>query len=194
MMRTGVLGGSFDPIHLGHLLLAEAAWEELGLARLIFMPAHRSPWKGGQAATPEQRYAMVKLATDGRVGFEVSRLELDRTPPSYTVETLRELWRERPEDEFWLILGADGIHDLMDWRESKEIITLAKIAVGRRPGHHQELPAELQPYGERVRFLAGPCCDLSSTEIRERFAKGQSVRYRLTPEVERFISENQIYR
>ncbi|HHZ20753.1 MAG TPA: nicotinate (nicotinamide) nucleotide adenylyltransferase [Firmicutes bacterium] len=194
-MRTGIFGGSFDPIHLGHLLLAEAAWEELGLTRLIFVPAHCSPWKKGTSAEPKQRYAMVELAVKNRPGFEVSSLELDREPPSYTVETLRALRREAPDEEFWLILGADGIQDFMNWRESKEILTLANIAVGQRPGYQTKLPEQLQILGEeRVRVLPGPCCDLSSTEIRERIAAGRSVRYRLTPEVEEYIKEHRLYR
>lgn len=193
-MRWGVFGGSFDPIHLGHLLLAETAWEELHLDRILFIPAHRSPWKEGTSALSEQRWEMLNLAVAGRSGFETSRLELDRQPPSYTVDTLRVLVREFPGDEFWLILGADGIREFADWRSSDEILTLARLAVGHRPGHIPSLPLELTKYEERIMFLSGPCCQLSSTEIRERVNKGQSVRYRVPLDVERYIMEKGLYR
>lgn len=192
-MRRGVFGGSFDPIHLGHLLLAETAWEELELDSLLFIPAHRSPFKNRWAATAEQRWEMLNLAIYGRPGFEASRIELERTPPSYTVDTLRQLVSVYPNDEITLILGADSIKDFSVWRESNEILALADIAVGQRSGQSANLPQDLSAYGHRIRFLSGPSCELSSTDIRERVAAGRTIRYRVPLLVEEYIKENGIY-
>lgn len=193
-MRRGIYGGSFDPVHLGHLLLAETAWEEMGLDELLFIPANRSPLKETGAATAEQRWTMLNLAVKDRMGFTTSRLELDRQPPSYTVETLHALTSQYPADEWVLILGADSLKDFAIWRSSKEIMEMASVAVGNRPGHHRELPGTLQSYRQRFTFLSGPCCELSSTEIRKRVSNGRSIRYRVPLEVEDFIRGTGLYR
>mgnify|MGYP003378935224 CR=1 FL=1 len=131
----GVFGGSFDPIHLGHLLVAEQAREQLGLSRLLFMPAARSPHKGGQApADDHHRRAMVELAIADHPAFALSLVDLDRPPPSYTVDSLALLHAARPRVEWVLVLGADSLVGLSGWKEPARIVAQARLAVFARPG------------------------------------------------------------
>ncbi len=184
-MRTGIFGGSFDPIHQGHLILARAALEELGLDRILFIPANLSPHKTEtKPATAQDRLAMLQLAIEGEPGFETSDLELDRTPPSYTVETLRELRSRHPHDTFTLLIGADNVAKFDTWREPQEIRQLAAIAVLDRAGN---AAAHDWPVIRRL-------VDISSTGIRARVAAGRSIRY-LTPDsVCDYIKAHGLYR
>ena len=184
-MRIGILGGSFDPIHHGHLILARAAKEELGLNRVLLMPANKSPHKTDtKPATAEDRLEMVRLAIEGEEGFEVSDAELRRPAPSYTVETLRELKKSHPQDEFVLLIGADNVATFDTWREPEEIRHLAQIAVLDRAGH---AVAGEWPIVRRL-------IDISSTDIRARAADGRSIRY-LTPDpVCDYIATHSLYR
>lgn len=184
-MRTGIFGGSFDPVHHGHLILARAACEELGLDRVIFIPANLSPHKTeSRPATAQDRLAMLQRAIEGEPGFEASDVELLRPPPSYTVETLRELKARHPGDELVLLIGADNVAKFDTWREPEEIRQHARIAVLDRANHtpHHDWPV--------VRRLV----DISSTDIRERAARGRSIRY-LTPDsVCDYIARHGLYR
>lgn len=184
-MRTGILGGSFDPIHHGHLILARAAKEELGLDRVLFVPANKSPHKTDtKPATAEDRLDMVRLAIGGEDGFEASDLELRRPAPSYTVDTIRELKKLHPGEEFVLLIGADNVAEFDTWREPGEIRRLAQVAVLDRAGNSAggEWPV--------VRRLV----DISSTDIRARTAAGRSIRY-LTPDaVCDYIGTRSLYR
>ena len=184
-MRIGILGGSFDPIHHGHLILARAAKEELGLNRVLLMPANKSPHKTDtKPATAEDRLEMVRLAIEGEEGFEVSDVELRRPAPSYTVETLRELKKSHPQDEFVLLIGADNVATFDTWREPGEIRHLAQIAVLDRAGSGA---AHDWPTVRRL-------VDISSTDIRARAADGRSIRY-LTPDaVCDYIATHSLYR
>jgi nicotinate-nucleotide adenylyltransferase len=184
-MRLGIFGGSFDPIHHGHLILARAALEELNLDRVIFIPANVSPHKTDTIpATAQDRLAMVQLAIEGEAGFESSDLELLRPPPSYTVETLRELTTQQPDDEFILLIGADNVAKFDTWREPDKIRRLAQIAVLDRANH--ETPHD---WPVVRRFI-----DISSTDIRARVAAGRSIRY-LTPDsVCDYIAAQGLYR
>ena len=184
-MRIGILGGSFDPIHHGHLILARAAKEELGLNRVLLMPANKSPHKTDtKPATAEDRLEMVRLAIEGEEGFEVSDVELRRPAPSYTVETLRELKKSHPQDEFVLLIGADNVATFDTWREPGEIRHLAQIAVLDRAGSGA---AHDWPTVRRL-------VDISSTDIRARAADGLSIRY-LTPQrVCDYIATHSLYR
>ncbi len=171
-MRTGIFGGSFDPIHHGHLILARAAREKLGLDRIVFIPAHQSPHKTeGTPASAEDRLAMIQLAIAGEDGFEVADLELHRPPPSYTLDTLRELKLSHPHDEFVLFIGADQAAKFETWHEPDEIRRRAQIVVLDRA--HHDIPGEWPV----VRRLV----DLSSTDLRARVSAGRSIRY-LTPD------------
>jgi nicotinate-nucleotide adenylyltransferase len=171
-MHLGIFGGSFDPIHHGHLILARAALEELGLERILFLPANLSPHKtDNKPATAQDRLAMLQLAIDNEPGFETADLELHRPPPSFTVETLRELRTAHPDAELTLLLGADNVAKFDTWREPDEIRRLAQIAVLDRAGG--TTPGDWPV----IRRLV----DISSTDIRARVAAGRSIRY-LTPD------------
>jgi len=184
-MRIGILGGSFDPIHHGHLILARAAKEELGLDRVFFVPANKSPHKTDtKPATPDDRLKMVQLAIQGEEGFEVSDTELKRPAPSYTVDTLRELRTLHPHDEFVLLIGADNAATFDTWREPEEIRRLAQIAVLDRAGN---AAAHDWPVVRRL-------VDISSTDIRARAAAGRSIRYLTPAAVCDYITAHSLYR
>ena len=184
-MRIGILGGSFDPIHHGHLILARAAKEELGLDRVLFVPANKSPHKTEtKPATAEDRIGMVRLATAGEEGFEASDIELRRPAPSYTVDTLRELKQSHPRDEFVLLIGADNVAKFDTWREPEEIKRLARIAVLDRTG---SAAAHDWPVVQRL-------VDISSTDIRSRVAAGRSIRYLTPGAVCDYIHSHRLYR
>lgn len=184
-MRIGILGGSFDPIHHGHLILARAAKEELGLDRVLFIPANVSPHKTeSKPATAENRLKMVELAIRSEASFEVSDIELKRPAPSYTVDTLRELKKLHPRDELVLLIGADNVTKFDTWREPDEIRRLAQLAVLDRAGGSAP---HAWPVVRRL-------IDISSTEIRNRTGGGRSIRY-LTPDsVCDYISAHGLYR
>jgi nicotinate-nucleotide adenylyltransferase len=184
-MRLGIFGGSFDPIHHGHLILARAALEELGLDRLLFIPANMSPHKTDtKPATAQDRLAMVQLAIEGEPGFESADLELHRPPPSYTVDTLRELRAAHPEAELTLLIGADNVAQFDTWREPHEIRQLARIAVLDRAGG--TAPADWPV----IRRLV----DISSTDLRARTAAGRSIRYLTPGSVCDYITAHGLYR
>jgi len=184
-MRSGVFGGSFDPIHHGHLILARAALEELGLDRILFIPANLSPHKTDtKPATAQDRFAMLQLAIENEPGFATSEIELHRPPPSCTVETLRELRARHPDDTFTLLIGADNVAKFDTWREPDEIRRLADLAVLDRADH--DTPHDWPV----VRRLV----DISSTDIRTRVAESRSIRY-LTPDsVCDYIAAQGLYR
>jgi nicotinate-nucleotide adenylyltransferase len=202
-MRAGILGGTFDPVHLGHLLLAEQAREALTLDRVILVPAGRPPHKPGRVLTPfDLRLEMVRLAVGDTAGFTVSGIERDPARPSWTVETLRLLLAqpEAPE-ETWLLLGADSLEELPTWREPEEIIRLARLAVYPRPGWDAATsPASLSPAQDawraagRLVLLDGPRLALSSSEIRERTRQGRSLRFLVPEPVRSFIAVHGLYR
>jgi nicotinate-nucleotide adenylyltransferase len=182
--RVGVFGGTFDPVHVGHLAIANAALEELGLDHVYFVPARRSPLKeGGPIAGAEDRVAMLTAAIAGEPRFRVSPLELDRKGPSFTVDTLEAL---RGEGELFLILGSDAYADFERWREPARIRRLATIVLAARPG------APNAPQG--VRMLDSPLMDISSRELRARAARGRSLRYLVPEAALRYIEEHRLYR
>ena len=184
MSRTGVFGGSFDPVHVGHLAIANAALDELGLERVYFVPARRSPLKqDGPVATEEDRLAMLVAATKDEPRFQVSSIEIERNGPSYTVDTLEAL---RREGELFLILGSDAYADFARWREPERIRELATVVLAARPG------APNAPSG--VRMLDSPLMDISSRELRARAARGRSLRYLVPREALRYIEEHRLYR
>jgi nicotinate-nucleotide adenylyltransferase len=176
-MRIGVFGGTFDPPHTGHLIVASAAFDALRLDRLLFVPAAVPPHKvGAVIATPAQRREMVRRAIEGDARFEIEEMELDRPGPSYTVDTLRALREREPGAELFFLLGADQLRELHTWREPEEVARLACLAVLSRGG-------EPTPDAGRYRFVpvAVPRIDIAATEIRARIRDGRSARY-LVPE------------
>jgi nicotinate-nucleotide adenylyltransferase len=183
-MRIGIFGGSFDPVHHGHLILARAALEELGLERILFLPANHSPFKcDTRPATPDDRVAMLRLAVAGEENFVVNDLELHRPPPSYTIDTLHELRTRHPGDDFTLLIGADQAAKFESWKDPGEIHRLARIAVLDRGGY--AAPADWPLVRRHI--------DISSTDLRQRVAAGRSIRY-LTPDsVCDYISRTGLY-
>ena len=197
----GVLGGTFDPIHIAHLALAQEAAESLGLERVLFVPAGTPPHKPGVAITPAaDRLAMVELAIAGNDRFEVSRLELDREGPSYTVDTLEALAAARRADTagLTLILSADAFLGLRSWREPRHVLQLARLAVAPRDGYAEAGPDFLATHfpglSERAVFLDGPRIRLSASVLRDRAAAGRSLRYLVPDAVAAYIGDHDLYR
>jgi len=195
---VAVMGGTFDPIHHGHLFAAEEVGAHFGLSQVIFMPCRRPPHKPAGAVSPaEHRYRMAALAVASNPRFAVSRLELERAGPSYTIETLRELRRQRGAAlEIFFITGADAVLEIMTWREPDAVLDECRLVAVHRPGYDlDKLARVLGPErAAKVEPLAVKTLDISSTELRQRVAQGQSIRY-LTPEaVSDYIQENGLYR
>lgn len=193
-MRLGILGGSFDPPHIGHLLAASDAYEELALDRLIFVPAAAQPLKEGRLmASPEERLRMVHLTVDGDPRFSVSATEIDRIGLSYTVETLALYADRYPDAERFFLVGADAFATLAQWREPERIARLARLAVLARRGDAVAAPPAGVPPAAVVR-LRTRRVDVSSTEIRERVRLGQAIRGYVTDAVADFIATAGLYR
>jgi nicotinate-nucleotide adenylyltransferase len=183
-----LFGGSFDPVHLGHLVVAEAAADALG-ARVRLMPAREQPFKrGAAAATPAQRAEMLELAVRGNPRLAVERIELELPTPSYTVRTLRALAEREPGNRFTLLLGADAAHELSAWHEAAALPGLADIVVFGRPG---QTPARALPI---QRVIEVPAVDVSATAIRQRVAAGRSIRYLVPDAVREYIAAHGLYR
>ena len=184
MNRIGIFGGTFDPVHIGHLAIANAALDELRLDRLLFVPARRSPLKeDGPVANAADRVAMLEASTSGEPRFAISRIELDRDGPSYTVDTLQAL---RDQGELFLLVGSDAYAELAKWKDPERIRSLATIVVAARPG------APNAPHG--VHLLDAPMLDISSRELRARAARRKSLRYLVMEAALRYIEEHRLYR
>ena len=187
-MRLGVFGGTFDPPHLGHLIAAQELHHQLGLDRLLLMPASVPPHKRDRQVSPaEIRLEMLRAAVVGDERFEVSELELRREGASYTVDTLRELRAEHPDAELFVAIGADQVSELDTWREPDEIAKLATVVAFARSG--QAVPSSRR----EVRRVEVPELHLSSTLIRARVADGEPVRYMVPAAVERIIRRRGLY-
>lgn len=191
-LRLGIFGGTFDPIHLGHLIVAEITRGLLGLDRVVFVPARMSPHKRGAGAPPEHRYRMTGIAVEDNPSFEVSDIEIRREGPSYTVDTLRTLRGQSPPDtEHYLLLGADSARDLESWREHEELLRDSKVVILGRPGvDDRELPGTV---ASRATVLSTPLIGISSSEIRRRVRAGETIRYLVTAAVERYIRSQGLY-
>ena len=190
-MRIGIYGGSFDPVHYGHLLLAESAREQLKLDKVLLMPAATAPHKRGQESAPaDARIEMLELAIGGHAALEISRLEIDRGGVSYTVDTLSALRAEHPGAELVLLVGGDTLADMPNWKDPEKVVALARIAVVDRPGISIDA---VELTGAEVLSVSMPQGDLSSREIRSRVARGESIRYRLPRGVEQYILHAGLY-
>jgi nicotinate-nucleotide adenylyltransferase len=201
--RIGVLGGTFDPIHVGHVAVAHAARRELGLDEVLVIPAAIPPHKIGVAMAPAaDRLAMVELAVAGEPGLVASRIELDRPGRSWTVDTLDALLDEARTAgrnvELTLILSADAFAGLPTWQEPTRLLRQARVAVAPRPGHArpaiEALPPDLRALAAATAFLNGPNIDISATDIRRRVAAGLSIDGLVAPEVARYIEAHHLYR
>lgn len=198
--RLGILGGTFDPIHIGHLALAEAAWQAFQLDQVLFIPAAAPPHKRvAPAAAAEHRLAMVQLAIAGNAHFAVSSLELERSGPSYTLDTLLQLQRRQPDAELFFIVGADEILDLnVTWREPGRVLELAEFIAAARPGFDLgRLDEALRPLGEQARPRVHPLpwlhLGISASSLREMLAAGRPVRYLVPDPVLDYIRQHHLY-
>lgn len=201
-MRLGLYGGSFDPVHYGHLLLAECCRETLELDEVWLIPAEIPPHKQDrERALAKHRYEMLELALGGHPQLKASRLEIDRGGVSYTVETLEAVRQQHPQAELYLLMGADSLRDLPTWRDPHRICELAIPAVVRRGGAAEpdySVLARLVPPDRleaiRASQVKMPLIELSSTDLRRRAAAGQSLRYRTPRAVEKYIEAQGLYR
>jgi len=191
-MRLGILGGSFDPIHVGHVRLAIEAREHLDLSEVVLEVARVSPFKVGQAvASPKDRWRMAQAAVEGIPGLRASDRELRREGISYTIDTVRAYAGE----EIFLILGSDALAEFTQWRDWEEILARARLAVAERPGAPaRKALANLPPaFRDRVVFFPAPLLDISSTDIRARIGEGRCVRYLVPDPVIQIIEEKRLY-
>ncbi len=191
--RIGILGGTFDPVHLGHLIIAQEALAQCCLDRVLFVPSADPPHKNAADVAPaEARSRMVALAVDGQPRFELCRIELDRTGKSYTVETLRQLrGKLGSATEFYLIIGADNAPEMSTWCDPQGVLDLAHVTVMGRPGF---LPDEVdRRIAARMRFLETPLIEISSTQIRSRIRTGKPIRYWVPDKVVRYIEAHRLY-
>lgn len=200
LTRIGILGGTFDPVHRGHLEIARIAMDEAALERVIFIPAGQPRLKSGDpSASPEQRLEMLRLAVNGAPGFDVSGMELRRAGPTLTVDTLRELREELGDGvELYFILGLDALLRFDQWVEPERVVELARLLAVSRPGYSGfDWPGfyARNPYAEgRVDCLDSTAIDISASELRARIASGASVGGLLPTAVEQYIRDNGLYR
>lgn len=200
--RIGIFGGTFDPVHLGHLILAEQCREQGKLDEVRFVPAARPPHKPGQALTSFARRAeMLALATAGHPAFRVDEIEKDRPGPSYTADTLDEVARLQPGAELFLLIGTDCLPDLAGWYQPARILSRASLLVMARPGWPAPEPERLReelrlPPGVdlRLHVVEAPLVAISSRDLRQRVAAGRSIRYLVTRAVECYIETHRLYR
>jgi len=195
--KIGVMGGTFDPIHFGHLIAGEEAYFSLGLTEVVFVPTGDPFHKAGRSiSSAEHRYIMTMLATLDNPHFRISRIEIDRGTSSHTVDTLREMrhWYPSGSVEFFFITGLDAVLEIPAWKEPLEIPRLCRIVAVSRPGFNpgglDNLPVEIR---ENLIHLEIPLLAISSTEIRKRVSNGQSIRYLAPWLVEQYIYKNNLY-
>jgi nicotinate-nucleotide adenylyltransferase len=199
----GIFGGTFDPIHLAHLAVAEEAAEALGLERVLFVPVGEPPHKPGRPiSAASDRVAMVELAIAGNERFAIDRLEVDRVGPSYTLDTLESMRAARLgaglSGDLVLVLSAEAFLGLMTWREPRRVVELARLVVAPRDGYPEAGPeflaAHLPDLADRATFLDSPHLRLSGSELRRRAGDGRSLRYLVPDAVEAYIGDHGVYR
>ena len=199
MAHVGLLGGTFNPPHIGHLVCAQEAWAQLGLDRVLLVPVHSPPHKetDGDPGV-EHRVALCEAAAAGDERFEVSRVEADVPGRSYTVDTLNRLYEARPEDQLTFIVGGDMAHSLPEWRDPEAILALAEFGVAARGDVSRDAILErisgITGVPERIRFFDMPRIDISSSLIRRRAAAGRPIRYFVPDPVAEHVERNRMYR
>jgi nicotinate-nucleotide adenylyltransferase len=196
-MRLGLFGGTFDPIHLGHLVLAEACREACGLDRVWYVVTATPPHKRGERTSVAHRLEMTRIAIAGHEAFEVSEIESRAEDgPHYSYQTVERLRAERPEDELFFLIGADSLVDLPTWRHPERLAAAATIVVVNRPGIDAPLSSlpDLGPGTRPVQVVRVPPIGIASTDLRRRVAEGRSIRYQVPRGVEAYIAEHDLYR
>jgi nicotinate-nucleotide adenylyltransferase len=198
--RIGILGGTFDPPHVGHLWLATLAADHIGLDRVLFMPAAQPPHKGGRLVTrASDRLLMTRLAIAGDALFDITLIEMERPGPSYTIDSVDELLRTYGgETRLYLLMASDSLNSIDTWREPDALLQRIEWVVGPRPGSAVPERATLEhrfgPDASRIHLLSGPSLDISSSDIRRRVAAGHAIRYLVPRGVEELITERGLYR
>lgn len=194
-MRVGIFGGTFDPIHLGHLIVAEFSADALAMDKVIFVPSKVSPFKVGVSHlfSDEDRLNMVKLSIKGNSRFEVSDFEIKNDTVSYTYITVNYFLNFYSGDELFLIMGSDSFKSFVHWKNYEYILENVKLIVYPRTGSILDIPKELDKYKNRIVFLDLPMVDISSTLIRNRIKEGRSIRYLVSDEVYKYIMDNSHY-
>lgn len=198
--KLGIMGGTFDPIHYGHMVAAETARSEFGLNQVLFIPTGMPPHKENRMITEANlRYEMVEMSIRSNRHFLVSRMEIDREGPTYTVDTLRIIHSIIPDVELFFITGTDALREVLTWREHEEILRLARIIGVSRPGYDsknfiRKLSVNYPFTRDRITQIEIPALAISSTDIRMRVANNKPIRYLLPDEVRLFIKNNDLYR
>lgn len=192
-MKIGIFGGTFNPIHYGHLINAQLLLEDFSLDRILFVPSKKPVHKEiEENISGEDRYRMIQYAIEGNSGFEVSRIELDREDPSYTIITIRDLQLSSPEDAFYLIIGMDSLNDFHTWKEYRAIARRVPLIVIERPDHQLKNRSIVDDFDE-IYFANNPLIDISSSRIRDYVKHGRSIQYLVPPKVEQYISEKGLF-
>lgn len=194
-MRIGILGGVFNPIHYGHLVIASEAKDKLNLDKVIFVPTGKAPHKKVKGATPEERYQMVSLAIKGNSSFEVSPIEIEKSNlasrPTFTLETIREFIKIYNKAKIYFIVGLDEMLKISTWKEPKKLLELCKFVVVTRPGYESsKLDKRI---ASKVMILQVPGLEISASDIRKRIKTGRPIRYLLPPSVEEYIRKKRLY-
>lgn len=190
-MKLGILGGTFNPVHIGHLALAQECWHALALEKVIFVPAYLPPHKDVENdVSPADRLNMLRLALEEDDRFEISTHELDAGGTSYSIDTIKSFRKKYGEDaELFFLTGADSAESLSEWKDVDEVLRLATFVIATRPGWKAE-----SPYGERVRHIDIPDVEVSSTMIRDRVRRREPVDYYVPAPVVRYIRNKGLYR
>lgn len=197
--RIGLFGGSFNPIHMGHLVIAEAAWQEFGLSKVIFIPTGDTPGKTMHRISKEDRYHMTALAIKGNPKFVISDIEMRRSGPSYTVDTIRELRQMAlPGTEFYFIAGTDAVAELPTWKYNHELLESCHFICASRPSDQHKVKRAVEHFGklgrEKIHFLRTPELEISSTILRDMIHQGRSPRYLMPDAVISWLEERKLYR
>ncbi len=197
IQKLGIFGGTFNPPHLGHLILAETAANDLELDRVFFVPAGKPPHKTDIPLAPaEHRLAMVKLTTAHNIRLVVSGIDMDRPGPHYTVDMVSLLQDHYPTADIYFLMGSDSLRDLLSWHQPDELMHMAKLVVMQRPSIYPDLSSlsrQLPGLLEHVYFLDAPEIQISSSAIVQRLKKGQSIRYRVLDSVLAYLMEHKLY-
>ena len=195
MKKIGIMGGTFDPIHVGHLMIAEAVWDEYKLEKVLFIPSANPPHKPDVMTSARHRFNMTLLATCSNPHFEVSSIEMDRTGPSYTIDTIKALKKIYGDDtDFYFIIGADCIHELPSWHKIDELLKICKFIATKRPSYKLDLSIIAKEFSDyNIQLLETPELEISSTDIRQRIKKGYSIQYITTEQVQQYIRKEELY-
>lgn len=197
-MKIGILGGTFNPIHIGHLIMAEYIRESIPLDKVIFIPVGEPPHKK-HTERSEDRFNMVKIAIESNPFFDISSIEMDRKGSSYTIDTIKQLDTIYPEDKLYFIIGADSLLDIMNWHKAEKLLQIVDfIVVGRNSLDKDHIVKNIEnltsKYGANIIFLETPSIEVSSTEIRKRVKEHKSIRYLVPNSVREYIIERNLYK